>query len=173
MNYRLSIALLAAFVLLVACSGADTPAEPLDPNSGISATSDPNAPISSDDPAQPTEDPFADPNMVEGTLYVNSVELLTLESFPLQMIAIVKGDFSDGCTQMAGSEQTIDGNTITVTLKGARPADVACTEALVPFEENVGVDIFGLAAGDYTVVVKGVNDVTATFTLDMDNILPE
>lgn len=170
MNIKLTVLLFAAAALLAACAGAPPPAEPFDPNSGVSATANPDAPVSSDDPVQPTTDPFADPNVVEGTLYVNSVELLTLESFPLQMMAIVQGDFSNGCTTYAGSEQKTDGNVISITLIAAMPADVACTEALVPFEENVPVDIYGLPAGEYTVDVNGV---TATFTLDMDNVLPE
>jgi inhibitor of cysteine peptidase len=41
-----------------------------------------------------------------------------------------------------------------------------CTQALVPFEETIPLDVEGLLAGEYTV---NVNGVMATFTLDVDN----
>ena len=43
-----------------------------------------------------------------------------------------------------------------------------CTTEVVPFEEIIPLDVYGLSAGDYTV---DVNSVTDTFTLDMDNVL--
>jgi inhibitor of cysteine peptidase len=45
-----------------------------------------------------------------------------------------------------------------------------CTQALVPFEESIDLDVRGLPAGTYTVDVHGE---TATFTLDVDNVLEE
>jgi inhibitor of cysteine peptidase len=51
-----------------------------------------------------------------------------------------------------------------------RPADMMCTQALVPFEANIPVDIHGLLAGKYQVHINGV---IASFTLDYDNILPD
>jgi inhibitor of cysteine peptidase len=56
-----------------------------------------------------------------------------------------------------------------VTITTKRPADKMCTEALVPFEESVALEVVGLPAGTYTVEVNGV---TASFTLDGDNALP-
>jgi inhibitor of cysteine peptidase len=45
-----------------------------------------------------------------------------------------------------------------------------CTQALVPFEERVDLDVQGLPAGTYTVDVNGISD---TFTFDADNEIPE
>ena len=44
----------------------------------------------------------------------------------------------------------------------------ACSQAVVPFEETVALDVEGLPAGTYTVVLW---DTSETFTLDMDNTL--
>ena len=60
-------------------------------------------------------------------------------------------------------------NIITITVETTRPADMMCTQALVPFAENISVDINGLLAGEYSVIVNGVE---AAFTLDTDNVLP-
>jgi hypothetical protein len=57
-----------------------------------------------------------------------------------------------------------------VTITTVRPADQACTEALVPFEEVISLDVRGLDAGTYAVDVNGVRD---TFELAMDNRLPD
>jgi inhibitor of cysteine peptidase len=45
-----------------------------------------------------------------------------------------------------------------------------CTQIVVPFEESIPLDVVGLPAGTYTVDVNGV---TGSFTLDVDNQLPE
>ena len=45
-----------------------------------------------------------------------------------------------------------------------------CIEALVPFEENVPLDVYGLPAGTYQVQVY---NQSAEFTFDMDNRLQE
>ncbi len=56
---------------------------------------------------------------------------------------------------------------ITITTK--KPGgDIACTEALVPFEETVTLDIYDFEAGTYKVIVQ---NQSTEFTLDMDNVL--
>ena len=45
----------------------------------------------------------------------------------------------------------------------------ARTAALVPYEETISLDVYGLLAGTYTVDVNSVRD---TFTLDVDNKPP-
>ena len=63
------------------------------------------------------------------------------------------------------------GNTYTLILNTRRPSgDVECTQALVPFEEVVPLDVNGLPAGTYTVIA---GDMQSEFVLDMDNEIPE
>ena len=58
-----------------------------------------------------------------------------------------------------------------ITLTTRRPTgDIACTEALVPFEEVVRLDIASLEAGSYTVIAQ---DQEATFKLTVDKINPD
>lgn len=100
---------------------------------------------------------------------VESLDVILLESFPVQAQAIVSGTLPDGCSELheiSVEQQGLRFNLILTTrhLIG----DVACTEALVPFEETVDLDIRGLEAGTYTVVAQ---DKQATFTLDVNNVL--
>jgi len=99
---------------------------------------------------------------------VEAVEVILLESFPLQAQAKVYGYLPDGCTELHDISVQQEGGTFTLTLTTRRPiGDIACTEALVPFEETLSLDIEGLSAGNYQVVAQ---DQEAVFTLDVDNV---
>lgn len=113
----------------------------------------------------------SDDGMISGhEAVVESLQVLILESFPVQINVIVAGYLPNGCVQLDAITVDQSGNEFTLTLTTLRESgDVGCTEALVPFEENVPLDVYGLAAGAYTVVAQ---DQTETFTLDVDNILP-
>ena len=102
-----------------------------------------------------------------GTAVVEEIEILILESFPVQIHVIAKGYLPDGCTEIGDITKVMDGNTFTVTVETIRPADAMCTEAIVPYEEVIALDVYGLKAGTYTVVV---NSVTDSFELAMDNL---
>jgi hypothetical protein len=100
---------------------------------------------------------------------VESVHVLIMESFPLQARAMVSGYLSDGCLELVEIDVERQEMEFVLTLTTRRPAgDVMCTEALVPFEEAVTLDIEGLDAGTYTVIAQ---DQQAQFTLDVDNVL--
>ncbi len=102
---------------------------------------------------------------------VESLKVMILESFPVQVQAIVSGYFPDGCVQLDTIKVDQSGNDLILTINTLRPAgDVACTEALVPFEENVPLDVYGLPAGTYTVIAQ---DKTASFDLSVDNVPQE
>lgn len=118
--------------------------------------------------AEPTPEPTVapTPTTVVGSAMVDSVELLMMESFPVQINAIVKGNLSDGCTSIDQIGQSRSGNTITVTITATRLADAVCTMALVPFEEIVSLDVLGLSAGSYSVDVNGVRQ---SFVFSVDN----
>lgn len=107
---------------------------------------------------------------VAGEAVVESIEILILESFPVQVNVVARGNLPDGCTAIDRVMQERDGNAFLVTITTIRPAGAVCTEALVPFEEVISLGVYGLPAGVYTVTVNGVGD---TFELTMDNVLPE
>jgi len=100
-------------------------------------------------------------------VYLNSMEVNIMESFPVQVSVDLAGDLPDGCTTIQSIESVLDHQVFTLFFRTHRPAGQMCTEALVPFEETVSLDVYGLPAGEYTVVV---DDLRETFTLDVDNI---
>jgi inhibitor of cysteine peptidase len=113
---------------------------------------------------QEGQEPF-----IYGTAQVDSIDLLMLESFPVQVNLVARGNLPDGCTAIDQVTQARQGNTFKVTITTKRPAGKVCTQALVPFEETIALEVAGLPAGAYTVDVNGV---TGSFTLDVDNALP-
>jgi len=108
--------------------------------------------------------------VIKGEAVVESVDAQILESFPVQVHAVVRGTLGDGCTTLDEVTTTREGNTFLIRLTTERPADAVCTQAVVPFEEVVPLDVVGLPAGQYTVDANGV---TTTFELAIDNILSE
>jgi inhibitor of cysteine peptidase len=113
--------------------------------------------------------PGGDESFIYGTAQVDSIDLLMLESFPVQISLVVRGNLPDGCTTIDQIAQQRQGDTFKVTITTRRPAGKICTEALVPFQESIALEVAGLPAGTYTVDVNGV---TGSFTLDVDNALP-
>lgn len=107
-----------------------------------------------------------------GRAYVEDVELTMLESFPVQVRAQIKGQLSDGCTELVAVKTEYDetSQTFIIAVETERDPDLMCTQALVPFEETVALEVRGLRAGTYMVKAQ---DETADFTLAVDNVLPD
>jgi len=131
--------------------------------------------------AEPTQQPTAtaepvlEPTAAEGPIItgeamVGGIEILLLESFPIQVHVVAKGNLSDGCTEIAEVTEERERNTFRVIISTARPADKMCAQILVPFEEVIPLEVVGLPAGVYTVDVNGVSD---TFEFTMDNAVIE
>lgn len=105
-----------------------------------------------------------------GNAVVDDIQIMVMESFPLQISVTAIGNLPDGCTFI--DEENIEivntGNGFDIALKTKRPKDLACTQALVPFEVNIPLDVYGLEKGVYTVNVNGVTD---TFEFTVDNVM--
>lgn len=114
----------------------------------------------------PTE-PADDPGTVTGEANVESIEVLILESFPVQVNVIASGALPDGCTSLIDPTPRREGNTFVINLATTRVEEEVCTQATVPFDKVVPLDVEGLAAGTYTVSMNGLTD---SFTLETDNI---
>jgi len=124
-----------------------------------------NAPTAYVPATEPSDD-----GVVEGLAPVENIDILILESFPVQINVVARGNLPDGCTTIDEVIQERDGNTFRVTITTVRPVGMECTEALVPFEKVIALDVYGLPAGVYTVDVNGVS---GTFELTVDNIPQE
>jgi hypothetical protein len=142
-----SLGLMALLALVVACAGsAPTPT----PTSMPAPSSTPPALV----PA--------------GLAPVDSLDVLILESFPVQIHVVVKGQMPDACTFAGEATQERVDDTFKVTLPAQRPADAICAQVLTPYELTLSLDVRDLPKGEYTVDVNGT---TATFELTMDNTL--
>lgn len=149
----------------------------------LSACSAPLAGSPDDEPTEePTAEPTAEPTS-EGSgrspAYVDVLDVLILESFPVQVNAVLMGNLPDPCvtidsTEVSGPDEN---NTFTITITTYRDPVALCAEALTPFEQTVSLPVEGLPAGTYTVVLAG--DLpqsgdspvpTATFELATDNL---
>lgn len=127
----------------------------------------------SSEEATPTSEPTAvsGSNQPErGQAKVDSVEVLIMESFPVQVSVVARGELPDSCTRIDEIISQQSGDTFRVAITTYRQPDQMCTQVIVPFEQSVALDVAGLPAGTYNVSVNGV---PATFTLDVDNVLPD
>ena len=105
-----------------------------------------------------------------GLATVEEIDILTLESFPVQVFVIASGYLPNPCTEIYQISQQREGNTFLITIKTYCSQEV-CIQVIAPFEETIPLYVYGLPAGTYTVEVNGVQ---GTFNLEIDNIfLPD
>jgi hypothetical protein len=142
---------LLAFLVFTACTGAPA----------TSATS------------QPAETPpvaeTAVPTPFEEEIVVENVSLQIMESFPVQVTALVRGTLPDACSFIEAIQQQREGEVLKVTLSVARRPDMRCAPQSTPFEQNIPLDVLGLPAGQYIVDVHGLRSI---FELTVDNAPP-
>ncbi len=144
MKPRLFIPLTFLAILITACMSA-------------TVTSTPH-PIVTDEPIIP----------VTGMAVVQSVEIEILESQPLLVNAIIRGQLPDaGCTTISGVTQARDGNAFNITLTTTTNPLAKCAQALVPFEEVVSLDVSGLPPAPYGVNANGVQQAFKLLPRDM------
>jgi inhibitor of cysteine peptidase len=111
-----------------------------------------------------------DGEYIYGTANVDNIEIMVMESFPVQVSVQATGNLKDGCTVIDEANITTvkKGDIFNVHIPTKRPKGAMCTQALVPFKINVPLDVYGLEKGNYTVDVNGVQD---SFELQSDNVI--
>jgi hypothetical protein len=140
MNNKFLIAILLAAIL----SGCASPS--------------PDSPVSSDSPSEPIQSEYlpspADGSLLRSEAYLDSAELLTLESFPLQFMLTLKGNLPTPChnLRIAASPPDSD-NKIVVDVYSVASSDAICVQALEPFEVNFPLGSFPI--GTYMLYVNG------------------
>ncbi|MAC69322.1 MAG: hypothetical protein CMP84_03800 [Gammaproteobacteria bacterium] len=102
---------------------------------------------------------------------VDTVQIMIMESMPVQVSAAVSGNKSVPCVNLLPAAVSRKDIVFTVVIAETvlGPAET-CITVLEPFETSVSLDVLGLAAGTYAVIVNGVS---AEFTLDSDNVGPK
>ena len=135
MKTRIFIVIAALSMLIAACA----------PGAGAS-------PANTETPA-----PNPAPSMPASVATVESVEVHILESMPVQVQIVVRGQLPDaGCTTIGSVEQAREGNVIRVTLVTTTDPLALCAQALTPFEHVISLDVSSLLPGKYIVNVNGV-----------------
>lgn len=114
----------------------------------------------------------SDENMVIGEAIVEEIEIVKLESFPVQVNILAKGFLADNCTTLGDTKQSYANNKFSVLLQTKKPLDAEdCSQVNVPFDKTISLSgVTGLAQGTYMVDVNGV---TGTFSLEIDNFINE
>jgi len=101
---------------------------------------------------------------------VQSVEVQILESMPLQVNAIIRGQLPDAdCTTISTVEQMREGNTFHITLTTTTDPLTLCAQALTPFEQVIRLDTSNLPPAPYVVNANGVQQAFELIPRDMTN----
>ncbi len=111
----------------------------------------PHEPVDSGDSPLPTTGPMEVPPDAS-PFFVDSTDILLMESFPVQVALRVNGNLPSPCHQPVW-EVADDGTAIHVTLATVADADRACTQVLVPTELSVPLGSF--ESGSRTVILNG------------------
>jgi hypothetical protein len=115
-------------------------------------------PVSNDDPITPQVSDYLpvpeDANLVRDVVYLDSVDLLTMESFPLQFSLVFKGNLPTPCHQFRIAAEPPDTeNKIVIDVYSVTDPNKACVLMLEPFEINFPLGDY--PQGHYTVWVNG------------------
>lgn len=95
------------------------------------------------------------PGAVRGPVYLDSVEVLLLESYPVQVRASIVGSLPTPCHQLAWKLSDPDAaGRIVLDVYSTADADAVCTQVLEPFEQSINIGSF--TGGSYVLVVNGV-----------------
>lgn len=95
---------------------------------------------------------------VDGAVYINSAQLLIMESYPVQVALIVTGDLPTPCHELRyhyeiqdfGDEKRVE-----VTMYSHADPEAICVQVLQPFEERISFDLQNAAEGTYLVYLNG------------------
>lgn len=140
---RLLIVLLV-LVSMAACAPAPTQSPDTPVDSGGSPNSLP--PIYAPRPG--------DDQLTRGEVFIDSVEILAMESFPVQYAILLKGSLPTPCHEVRVVYNEPDSeNKIKLEVYSVTDPNIACAQVLQPFEQNVYLGSF--PSGHYTVWVNG------------------
>ena len=136
-------------LLLAACSAAavEQPPEPVQVETPL-----PDQPVDSSPSSTPV--PATGGALRQGPIYVDEVELVMMESFPVQVRLILRGSLPNPCSSLAWEVEEPDSQgRIVVQAYSLQEADLACIQVLEPMEESVPLGAF--TQGSFSVWLNG------------------
>lgn len=161
---RIIMMSLLAVLLLSSCSLPGSSVT--NPGNGGSSTGDPNAPVQVTPadgdyttlPADGSSNIFlpqpGDAGLSVGGVYLDSAELLILESYPVQVNLYLSGNLPTPCHQLRVRVNDPDTeNRIFVDVYSMSNPDTMCVQVLEPFDTTFSLGSF--APGHYEVYVNG------------------
>jgi hypothetical protein len=101
-----------------------------------------------------------EPEMLVVRVAVETVEVRLLESFPVQIELVIHGNLPDACDYELVASEEREGQMVSVTLEGQRPADVSCPAGVQPVTYTLllggplPLAERGFVPGDYTLTVN-------------------
>lgn len=142
--------LIISLVLLTACARFES--EPPVPWNG-----DPEATAVSSGSEQPPWNTYApakgDESKERAEVYIESQQILTLESFPPQYMLQVKGSLPTPCHELrAVADVPSDDSEIRVQVYSVVDPDMVCTQVLEPFEASIPLGSY--VRGSYRVFLN-------------------
>lgn len=152
--------LLCCLLIFNSCSRDTTVAQD-DPSqqeeTPSSATLAPEEPEESDvtDPVDPVNETVDMANMTLGIAMIEYVDIEQKKAVPYTIDVVAKGHLADGCTDISEVTTNRSGSNYTIKIRTKRPKDKVCTQAVVPFERNIPIDVEKLSPGKYTLDVNG------------------
>jgi hypothetical protein len=142
--------------LLAACAPAASP------DRGVSSTPEPILPRPTDEVPMnpPANTPPAylpqvgDGNLDKGNVYIDSAEILILESYPVQIMLSLQGNLPTPCHKLRVDIQPPDEQKrIFVDVYSVSDPNSICAQVLEPFDASIPLGSF--PTGHYTVWVNG------------------
>lgn len=119
------------------------------PNTGDPVNQNPSAPQTGDFASQP-----GDAGLLRSEAYLDSTELLTLESFPLQFMLSLKGNLPTPCSQLRVKVSPPNSEkSVAVDVYSVIDPAIMCAQVLQSFDVNIPLGSF--PEGKYTLWVNG------------------
>ena len=95
-----------------------------------------------------------DGNLIQGNVFIDSSELLIMESYPIQVMLVLKGSLPTPCNQLRViAKPPNEQNYIQVEVYSVTDPAMVCIQVEEPFEVNIGLGSFD--PGHYSVLVNG------------------
>lgn len=96
------------------------------------------------------------PDGTRGPVYIDRLDVLVLESFPIQLSLVMEGNLPTPCHQMQYEIAAANAaNEIHVDVYTTVDPAMSCIQVLQPFEESIAIPLDGLADGEYSLWVNG------------------